>query len=90
MSSVIEPVERRLRAGWRKGLILLAVLVVYQILLHWAISADSGSGLGVFLTIAPLAVALVWFMGARGSGGSASQHSPCSPSAAGLRGGPPA
>ena len=63
MSSVIEPVESRLRSEWRKGLILLAALVGYQILLHWAISSDSGSGLGEFLTIAPLAVALIWFMG---------------------------
>jgi uncharacterized membrane protein len=63
MSSVIEPVERPRTAGWRKGLTLLAVLVVYQILLHWAVSSDSASGLGVFLTIAPLAAALVWFMG---------------------------
>ena len=63
MSSVIEPVERRLRAEWRKGLILLAALVGYQILLHWAVSSDPGSGIGEFLTIAPLAAALVWFMG---------------------------
>ena len=63
MSSVIEPVEGRLRAEWRKGLILLAALVGYQILLHWAISNDPGSGLGEFLTIAPLAAALIWVMG---------------------------
>ncbi|HYN27748.1 MAG TPA: hypothetical protein VES94_05560 [Burkholderiales bacterium] len=63
MSSVIEPVESRLRSEWRKGLILLTALVGYQILLHWAISSDSGSGLGEFLTIAPLAAALIWFMG---------------------------
>ncbi|MGQ0578711.1 MAG: hypothetical protein ACT4PQ_07375 [Betaproteobacteria bacterium] len=67
MSSVIEPVERRLPAEWRKGLILLAALVGYQILLHWAIASDSASdsasGLGLFLTIAPFAAALVWFMG---------------------------
>jgi uncharacterized membrane protein len=63
MSSVIEPVEGRLRAEWRKGLILLAALVGYQILLHWAISSDAGSGLGEFLTIAPLAAVLIWVMG---------------------------
>jgi uncharacterized membrane protein len=63
MSSVIEPVEGRLRAEWRKGLILLAALVGYQILLHWAVSSDPGSGLGEFLTIAPLAAALIWVMG---------------------------
>lgn len=63
MSRVIEPVERRLRAEWRKGLILLAALIGYQILLHWAVSSDPGSGFGEFITIAPLAAALVWFMG---------------------------
>ena len=63
MFNVIEPVERPLPVEWRKGLILLAALVGYQILLHWAVSSDSGSGLGGFLTIAPLAAALVWFMG---------------------------
>src|SRR5258708_25637646 len=63
MSSVIEPVERRLRAEWRKGLMLLAALVGYQMLLHWAIASDPGSGLGESLTIAPLATALVWVMG---------------------------
>lgn len=62
MSSVIEPVEGRLRTGWRKGLLLLAALVGYQGLLHWAISSDP-RGLGEFLTIAPLAAALIWFMG---------------------------
>ena len=44
------------------GLLLLAALVAYQVLLHWAISRDS-RGLGEFLTIAPLAAALIWFMG---------------------------
>ena len=44
------------------GLLLLAALVAYQVLLHWAISSDP-SGLGEFLTIAPLAAALIWFMG---------------------------
>jgi uncharacterized membrane protein len=63
MSSVIEPVEGRLRAEWRKGLILLAALVGYQILLHWAISSDPGSGLGESLAIAPLAAALIWVTG---------------------------
>ena len=63
MFSVIEPVEGRLPFKWRKGLMLLTTLVGYQILLHWAISSDSGSGLGEFLTIAPLAAALIWFMG---------------------------
>ena len=58
MSSVIEPVEGRLRAEWRKGLILLAALVGYQMLLHWAISSDPGSGLGESLTIAPLVVTM--------------------------------
>jgi len=41
---------------------LVAALVAYQVLLHWAISSDP-SGLGEFLTIAPLAAALIWFMG---------------------------
>ncbi|HKQ26634.1 MAG TPA: hypothetical protein VJT81_19465 [Burkholderiales bacterium] len=63
MSSVIEPVENRLRFQWHKGLIVLTALVGYQILLHWVISSDSGSGLGEFLTVVPLAVALIWFMG---------------------------
>lgn len=62
MCSVIEPVEGRLRTEWRKALILLAALVGYQILLHWVISSDPGSGLGEFLTIAPLAAALIWVM----------------------------
>ena len=62
MSSVIEPVEGRPRGGWRVGLLLLAALVAYQALLHWAISSDP-RGLGEFLTIAPLAAALIWFMG---------------------------
>ena len=62
MSSVIEPVEGRPRGGWRVGLLLVAALVAYQVLLHWAISSDP-SGLGEFLTIAPLAAALIWFMG---------------------------
>ena len=62
MSSVIEPVEGLPRGGWRVGLLLLVALVAYQVLLHWAISSDP-RGLGEFLTIAPLAVALVWFMG---------------------------
>ena len=44
------------------GLLLLAALVAYQVLLHWAISSDP-RGLGEFLTIAPLAAALIWFMG---------------------------
>ena len=43
------------------GLLLLAALVAYQVLLHWAISRDP-RGLGEFLTIAPLAAALIWFM----------------------------
>lgn len=63
MSSVIEPLERPLRAEWRKGLVLLAALAGYQILLHWAVSSDPGSGLGEFLTLAPLAAALVWVTG---------------------------
>lgn len=63
MSSVIEPVEGRLRAEWRKGLILLAALVGYQILLHWAVSSEPGNGLGEFITLAPLAAALIWVMG---------------------------
>lgn len=63
MSSVIEPVEGRLRAEWRKGPLLLAALVGYQILLHWAISSNPGSGLGEFITIAPLAAALIWVVG---------------------------
>lgn len=62
MSSVIEPVDGRPRAGWRKPLLLLAALVGYQGLLHWAISGDP-RGLGEFLTIAPLAAALIWFLG---------------------------
>lgn len=62
MSSVIEPVEGRPRGGWRKGLLLLAALVGYQGLLHWAISSDP-RGLGEVLTIAPLAAALIWFLG---------------------------
>jgi len=44
------------------GLLLLVALVAYQVLLHWAISSDP-RGLGEFLTIAPLAAALIWFMG---------------------------
>jgi uncharacterized membrane protein len=63
MSSVIEPVEARPRAQWRKGPLLLAALVGYQILLHWAISSDPGSGLGEFITIAPLAATLIWVVG---------------------------
>ncbi len=63
MSSVIDPVEQPLRAEWRNGLILFAALVGYQILLHWAISSDPGSGLGESLTIVPLAAALIWVMG---------------------------
>lgn len=63
MSSDIEPVERPLRVQWYKGLILVAALVGYQILLHWAVSSDPGGGLGEFLTIAPLAAALIWFTG---------------------------
>lgn len=63
MSSVIEPAEGRLRAEWRKGPLLLAALVGYQILLHWAISSNPGSGLGEFITIAPLAAALIWVVG---------------------------
>lgn len=63
MSSDIEPVERLLRVQWCKGLILVAALVGYQILLHWAVSSDPGSGLGEVLTIAPLAAVLIWFTG---------------------------
>jgi len=63
MFSVTEPVEGRRRAQWRKGLIFLVALIGYQILLHWAVSSDPGSGLGEFLTIVPLAAGLVWFAG---------------------------
>jgi uncharacterized membrane protein len=62
MSSVIEQIEGLPRARWRAGLLLLGALVGYQVLLHWAISSDP-YGLGEFLTIAPLAAALVWLLG---------------------------
>lgn len=62
MSSDIEPVDGRPRARWRLVLLLVAALVGYQVLLHWAISSDP-RGLGEVLTIAPLAAALIWFMG---------------------------
>lgn len=62
MSSFTEPVEGPRRGEWRKGVTLLAVLVGYQILLHWAVSSDPG-GLGGLLAILPLAAALVWFLG---------------------------
>jgi uncharacterized membrane protein len=62
MSSFTEPVEGPPRGEWRKGVTLLAVLVGYQILLHWAVSSDPG-GLGGLLAILPLAAALVWFLG---------------------------
>lgn len=42
---------------------LLAALLGYQTLVHWAVSSDPRSGLGELLTIAPLAAALVWFLG---------------------------
>ncbi|HWH48712.1 MAG TPA: hypothetical protein VN664_12980, partial [Burkholderiales bacterium] len=63
MSSSIEPVEGPRRGGWRKVVTLLAVLVGYQVLLHWAVSGHSRGGLGALLAILPLAAALVWFFG---------------------------
>jgi uncharacterized membrane protein len=63
MSSVIEPVEAASGAGWRRGLLLLGALAAYQLLLHWAVSSDPASGLGEFLTIAPLLAGLVWYLG---------------------------
>ena len=46
---------------WRKAAWLFALLVLYQIALHFAVSSDPGSGFGEVLTIAPMAVAAVWF-----------------------------
>ena len=62
MSSFIEPVEGKRRRGWGKGVALVAALVGYQILLHWAVSSHPGA-LGEILAILPLAAALVWFLG---------------------------
>jgi uncharacterized membrane protein len=61
MSSFIEPVEGKRRRGWGKGVALVAALVGYQILLHWAVS--SHGALGKMLAILPLAAVLVWFLG---------------------------
>ena len=63
MSSSIEPVEGRRRGGLRQVVTLLAVLVGYQILLHWAVSRHTGGGLGALFAILPLAAALAWFLG---------------------------
>lgn len=63
MSSAIEPVEGTPGPRWLKGLALLGALVGYQLLLHWAVSSDPASGLGEFLTIAPLVAWLVWYLG---------------------------
>lgn len=63
MSSAIEPAEATPGTRWLRGLVLLGALVGYQLLLHWAVSSDPASGLGEFLTIAPLIACLVWYLG---------------------------
>lgn len=63
MSSANEPSDPDRGTDWRKGAMLLGLLVTYQLALHFAVSADPGSGLGEFLTIGPIAAGTVWFCG---------------------------
>jgi len=64
MSSTIGPSDSPRGADWRKGAVILGLLVAYQAALHFAVSTDPRNGLGEFLTIGPIAAAAVWF-GAR-------------------------
>ena len=61
MSSANESSEPRRGTPWRKAAWLFALLVLYPIALHFAVSSDPGSGFGEVLTIAPMAAAAVWF-----------------------------
>ena len=63
MSSANEPPDADRGTDWRKGAVLVGLLVAYQLALHFAVSTDPGSGLGELLTIGPMAVAAVWFCG---------------------------
>jgi uncharacterized membrane protein len=63
MSSATGPTERGSRADWAKAVLLLALLVAYQLVLHWTVSSRPDSGLGEALIIGPLAVMLVWLLG---------------------------
>jgi uncharacterized membrane protein len=63
MSRSTVPAEAAPRALWRRGLLVLLLVLGYPLLIHWVVSSGQGGALGEVLVLAPLALVIFWFLG---------------------------